>query len=62
MDGVVVVALPAGTLHYARSLSARFDRRHPRADRMNLDALVFALHNFAGDLSSSYHPTSYSRP
>jgi hypothetical protein len=48
MDGVVLVALPAGTLHLSRSLSPRFDRRHPRADRMNLAALIFALHNFAG--------------
>lgn len=48
MDGVVLVALPAGTLHLSRSLSPRFDRRHPRSDRMNLAALVFALHNFAG--------------
>lgn len=48
MEGVVVVELPAGALRFARSLSPGFDRRYPRGERLNLAALLFALHNFAG--------------
>ncbi|OWZ16226.1 hypothetical protein PHMEG_00010012 [Phytophthora megakarya] len=48
MEGVVMVEMSSGTLHYTKSFSDAFDARHPKSERLNLGALVFALQNFAG--------------
>lgn len=48
MEGVVLVELQSGALHYTKSTSARFDSLHPKSDRLNLGSLMFALQNFAG--------------
>lgn len=49
MDGVVIIERDTGALHFSKSFSHRFDARHPKCDRMNLGALVFAFQNFAGN-------------
>lgn len=38
----------SGALVFTRSFTDAFDLRHPRSERMNLSALLFALLNFAG--------------
>ncbi|RLN51851.1 hypothetical protein BBJ28_00016323 [Nothophytophthora sp. Chile5] len=48
MEGVVLVEMCSGALHYTKSFSTAFDERHPKTDRLNLAALIFALQNFAG--------------
>ncbi|KAF4320172.1 hypothetical protein BBO99_00002868 [Phytophthora kernoviae] len=53
MEGVVLVELSSGALHYTKSFSEAFDSRHPKTERLNLSALIFALQSFAG---SSIHP------
>ncbi|RLN93220.1 hypothetical protein BBJ28_00009146 [Nothophytophthora sp. Chile5] len=47
MEGVVLVEMCSGALHYTKSFSTAFDERHPKTDRLNLAALIFALQNFA---------------
>jgi hypothetical protein len=48
MEGVVLVEMSSGALHYTKSFSEAFDVRHPKTERLNLAALIFALQNFAG--------------
>lgn len=48
MEGVVLVEKLSGALVFTRSFTDAFDLRHPRSERMNLSALLFALLNFAG--------------
>ncbi|KAG7389547.1 hypothetical protein PHYPSEUDO_010192 [Phytophthora pseudosyringae] len=48
MEGVVLVEMSSGALHYTKSFSDAFDVRHPKTERLNLGALIFALQNFAG--------------
>ncbi|KAG1685171.1 hypothetical protein DVH05_011373 [Phytophthora capsici] len=48
MEGVVLVERSSGALHYTKSFTDRFDAHHPKSERLNLGALLFALHNFAG--------------
>ncbi|KAL3656851.1 hypothetical protein V7S43_018194 [Phytophthora oleae] len=48
MEGVVLVEMSSGALHYTKSFSNRFDVHHPKSKRLNLGALIFALQNFAG--------------
>ncbi|KAL7694475.1 hypothetical protein Plhal304r1_c001g0000641 [Plasmopara halstedii] len=49
MEGLVLVEMSSGALHYTRSFSDDFDRRHPKTERLNLSALLYALQNFAVD-------------
>ncbi|DAZ95602.1 TPA: hypothetical protein N0F65_006088 [Lagenidium giganteum] len=58
MEGIVLIERQSGTLFYNKSFTGRFDLRHPRQERLNLGALLFALHNFAGTAGSSMEPTS----
>ncbi|KAK1945499.1 hypothetical protein P3T76_002547 [Phytophthora citrophthora] len=48
MEGVLLVEMSSGALHYTKSFSDRFDIHHPKSERLNLGALIFALQNFAG--------------
>lgn len=48
MEGVVLVDVRSGALVFTRSFTDAFDLRHPRTERMNLSALLFALLSFAG--------------
>lgn len=53
MEGVVLVELQSGALHFTKSTSVRFDSLHPKSERLNLGSLMFALQNFAGIISST---------
>ncbi|KAG6614594.1 Ribonucleoprotein LSM domain [Phytophthora cinnamomi] len=53
MEGVVLVEMSSGALHYTKSFSEAFDARHPKTERLNLSALIFALQNFAGSSTRS---------
>lgn len=44
----MVVEMYSGALHYTKSFSEAFNGRHPKTERLNLGALIFALQNFAG--------------
>ncbi|KAF4027425.1 hypothetical protein GN244_ATG20973 [Phytophthora infestans] len=44
----MLVETASGALHYTRSFSDGFDVRHPKTERLNFAALIFALQNFAG--------------
>ncbi|ETN08221.1 hypothetical protein PPTG_12062 [Phytophthora nicotianae INRA-310] len=48
MEGIVLVEMSSGALHYTKSFSDEFDARHPKTERLNFGALIFALQNFAG--------------
>lgn len=48
MEGVVLFETQSGALVFSRAFTDAFDLRHPRSERMNLAALLFALLNFAG--------------
>ncbi|GMF64514.1 unnamed protein product [Phytophthora lilii] len=48
-----MVEMSSGALHYTKSFSEIFDSRHPKSERLNLGALIFALQNFAGEVSIS---------
>lgn len=48
MEGIMLVETASGALHYTRSFSDGFDVRHPKTERLNFAALIFALQNFAG--------------
>ncbi|KAE9134729.1 hypothetical protein PF005_g2857 [Phytophthora fragariae] len=57
MEGVVLVEMSSGALHYTRSFSEAFDARHPKTERLNLSALIFALQNFADSSTRSVGTT-----
>ncbi|KAH7484191.1 hypothetical protein KRP22_005367 [Phytophthora ramorum] len=59
MEGLVLVEMSSGSLHYTKSFSDAFDVRHPKTERLNLGALIFALQNFAG---SSIRPNDSTHP
>ncbi|KAG6963026.1 hypothetical protein JG688_00008333 [Phytophthora aleatoria] len=48
MEGIVLVEMSSGVLHYTKSFSGAFEVRHPKTERLNFGALIFALQNFAG--------------
>ncbi|GMF47986.1 unnamed protein product [Phytophthora fragariaefolia] len=51
--------MSSGALHYTKSFSETFDARHPKTERLNLGALIFALQNFAGVIIPLFEISQY---
>lgn len=61
MEGVLLVDVHSGALVFTRSFTDAFDLRHPRTERMNLSALLFALLSFAGTCDRFPTASHYER-